>query len=595
MAYATNVCPYVFSHTRVETVEFLGISNSFLSKNKLEFVQTNDTDSFISDLLTLRFEVNYVEITSKLVHTHLFAKLRNLHLSGHILGIQVDLLKDFSAIKVINLELDHVEPLFTNKGLKWLAYLNLNRDIQNGVYVIFREKFVSLAQAYTYPDRDLCLFGEFPHENFVYPIIKSHVRLNCTCTIVWLIQYAENAEFYESSVSYCFAQLRELMITCEFGERFKKCHNKSDISPRIGVLAELSDTRDSPFWVYLVKIYIQPLLCVFSLVTNSLTILVVRNRRVSAELRKNFTSVIYKHIVFNAAFNLVYSSIKLFALVNICVLPYCSSIYKTKSSQYLKMYLLLFAGNAIRLGANFSYIFYSTSRYYLSVTTVTSAFFKKYQRINIKLLYSLVFGGCLAFSSYRIFEYSINLANRGPASDFPRDDCEYIQYSTLPVLSKCRFFAVISTLNTIVNDMVFVVMSVFIDVGLIKFTNLNLERRRRLFSDPDASALVQAVKLKERINRMIVTNGVLYVISHVPEFVVALLFLVCPKYLDSTQRADVAEMTQAFNFVVIGTQMFLFMRFDRNFSASMRNLFHKKERVVAATASVRTTTTTTGP
>ena len=66
-------------------------------------------------------------------------------------------------------------------------------------------------------------------------------------------------------------------------------------------------------------------------------------------------------------------------------------------------------------------------------------------------------------------------------------------------------------------------MNIFIDIGLVLFTNQNIENKRKLFGNTESHALKKAIKLKEKINRMIINNGVLYFVSHAPDFVMFLL------------------------------------------------------------------------
>ena len=96
-------------------------------------------------------------------------------------------------------------------------------------------------------------------------------------------------------------------------------------------------------------------------------------------------------------------------------------------------------------------------------------------RLNLRRFYSFMSLFALGFSSYKIFQFKVN--------DF------------IPFYETNYPFAAFGTQ-----------------------ANILLQRGRTGF--------VQAVKSKEKINRMVINNGILYFVLHVPEFVVILLLLV---------------------------------------------------------------------
>jgi hypothetical protein len=86
-----------------------------------------------------------------------------------------------------------------------------------------------------------------------------------------------------------------------------------------------------------------------------------------------------------------------------------------------------------------------------------------------------------------------------------------------------------------------------------------------------------AIKFKNKLNKMIITNGTLYFFSHIPEFFVTVLVL----FRDSADFVSLCmwefdcnhliEMAQTFHFISIGFQFFIFLIFDHNFQSSLRN------------------------
>jgi hypothetical protein len=61
--------------------------------------------------------------------------------------------------------------------------------IQNSTIVI--KILPGVNEPYTYPDEDYCLFVNFPHDRLIYPILNMGYSFNCTCSIMWLIQFTQ--------------------------------------------------------------------------------------------------------------------------------------------------------------------------------------------------------------------------------------------------------------------------------------------------------------------------------------------------------------------------------------------------------------------
>ena len=182
--YTTHVCPYVFVKTKVNFIWFEEVTNSLLYKNRLGFLSVNETlNTSISSVI---FGLAYEKVTSQLLSRSVFSQIECLYLKGIISEIEHDLFKDFSRLKLVYLMPDNIKMLFhANAGLKWLDFLI------DKTRIIFHDKLTLFKKSYQYPDKDLCLFKEFPHERHVFPTIIEANHEKCTCTILWLIQYSK--------------------------------------------------------------------------------------------------------------------------------------------------------------------------------------------------------------------------------------------------------------------------------------------------------------------------------------------------------------------------------------------------------------------
>jgi hypothetical protein len=92
---------------------------------------------------------------------------------------------------------------FHNVGTEWMSSLNqyllfldLNKTDFIHTYLVTvnlyykRPEVEIIHRDYAFPDEDFCLFWPFPHEQLVYMVFDK-ANLNCTCTILWLLKYAD--------------------------------------------------------------------------------------------------------------------------------------------------------------------------------------------------------------------------------------------------------------------------------------------------------------------------------------------------------------------------------------------------------------------
>ena len=96
---------------------------------------------------------------------------------------------------------------------------------------------------------------------------------------------------------------------------------------------------------------------------------------------------------------------------------------------------------------------------------------------------------------------------------------------------------------------------------MIRFTNQNLKRKRNM-SRAD-HACTDAVMLKAKVKKMVIVNGILYFLAHIPEFTVTLLLIIydknlypfCYRYFSCNELLEISE---GFNFFPIIFQLFIF-------------------------------------
>jgi len=130
-------------------------------------------------------------------------------------------------------------------------------------------------------------------------------------------------------------------------------------------------------------------------------------------------------------------------------------------------------------------------------------------------------------------------------------------------------------LNSILNDILLVVLNLIVDLVLLRQFHRHLDRKARHIIDMDQRKNIQ--KSKKKLNRMIFFNGLIYVFAHVPEFVTTLLLVVYARrvaqFCEFNFSCDlVSEEAECFSLISIVCQFYIFKVFDKNFKASFCDL-----------------------
>jgi hypothetical protein len=608
--YNTKVCPYVFSNTNLKYLEFKEISNSLIYKNQLEFLPIDSNVSIAIRLVKIQFTLAFEHLTLKILDKNLFKKLQIITLNGILNSIETNLFVHFHEVNRVILNIENLKTFFHNIGLDWIDYLNLgskfnlshfkrlNRAATKYAVYIEINVYSSIFQPtpYAFPNEDICLFKKFPHDRLVYPLIQfldenqnDLILAECSCTLKWLVQ---NAKYYSadgfSTEIQCFS---DDLNQCDFEEMFNSC-SSTNASYNFSSFGNLSMKYLFKWFEYVLEVYMKPMLCLLGILTNLIVIQIVKN----PNRRKVFASSMYKHILANSIFNLMFCLLSTFSLVNVCIFPkssFCSGVFQEATAQYIKIYAFNFVGNTIRFCCNFSNFAFALTRYLLStskgVGTNRTSWLKQIEKLNMKPLYAIVLAFGLLLSIFKVFEFKKNDAYnifdvRFPFNAYDIDYCsdDSLSYSQ-SFLHKCNLFDTLNVINNVINNVLFWFFSVFIDFLLMTFARNYVRQKRDLNvnseheHEREHEPVREAIKLKEKINKLVFTNNILYLFSHFPEFITTILLLIYSKKMepfcfDYFSCADLIEISQSFNYLSFSLQIFIFLDFDRNFRDSLDDL-----------------------
>jgi len=142
----------------------------------------------------------YVYLNENMLSKALFKQMKILRLHGVLNGVTDErLFTSFPHLRRLILFLNNIAD-FLHSCTKWMTHLNENFNSENKseiffLNLIYSKEMVSFDSIYEYPNEDLCLFKDFPHERLVVPMIVPGKKLNCTCSLLWLQLYAKTYSF----------------------------------------------------------------------------------------------------------------------------------------------------------------------------------------------------------------------------------------------------------------------------------------------------------------------------------------------------------------------------------------------------------------
>ena len=614
--FSKKTCPYVFMNTKLSHITFDQITNSLIVKNQLGFLDINQTNNFDLNnkkMIFLNLGLAFEDLNTRLIDKYVFKYINRLIIWGVVESIQEDLFLHFKNLSFLFLNLDNFGSFLHKSDNKWMKHLNsdvkIDLENKNQVYKNLEKslKFEiyqssnknnsskkSFGNAYMYPDEDFCLFKYFPHDQLVYTPIMSGDRLQCTCTLIWLIQYInfydttkfhnENSDYFitlyyqedfkSHSILVCLEKdLKAQIKECNFPKRLNNCDGyKVEKKYSINDFEILFDLK----WLELIIfMFLQPIICFVGIVTNLLSILTLKQKIVANKNEKDYS--MYKHIVMNSVFNLIYCILTLSRLMNVCIFTttiFCSSVFQYKFTQYFRIIFIYYIGNIIKLCCNISYISFSLSRFTISTNT-KSKILLKFESINLKTYYTIVIILCSLFSVFKCFQYQINeiynTYKSFPLESYDIDSCRDDNF-------KCKLFKIFNVINDFIIYMLFFFIDIAIDVYLVKSSKKNLENKKKITNDK--KILATAFKSNKKITRMVVLNGLLFLIAYTPEFISRTLLLLFDKYLFNFcflyySCKNLIDITEFFTFFSIAFQFFMYKKFNNKFNEQF-SLLKKK-------------------
>jgi hypothetical protein len=237
--FPTKLCPKVFY--QAEKTD-LNLYKQQINNNQMTFMKNvqQDEQMYAYKINSINMFNSQVSLDLNFIDANVFKSITSLNLyNTYLFDTRNDFFHYFRYLKSISLDLTNLkESLVKMDKNNFLTYLNYYLPVQTELEHIptanLNEQteilFSDSNKLYEFGDEDLCLFRKFPHEKLVYPTVSSKEKLECSCTVIWLLRYSK---FYRNrlrletqSIRHCLQNeflFNETLKKCNIDERIQTC------------------------------------------------------------------------------------------------------------------------------------------------------------------------------------------------------------------------------------------------------------------------------------------------------------------------------------------------------------------------------------
>lgn len=390
--YSEYTCPLIFNNTKLDSVIFDGLCETFLRINKLSFF-SNLNVSFTAKIESALFILYNFRLQKNLINEYIFDNTSFIRLEGTLKSLDIEPFVELHNLKLLQIFLKNLNVLISNNST-WL-----NKIVGN-----FKTEF-SFMNNYLFPDEDLCIFKAFKN---TINVVKSDEI--CSCTIIYL--WSET-----KSIKNLPENCQIVQQKCNFTQLLSNCQKPVTSKYK----EDLFDFYYKTEMISLFNLILLPFFCLLSLMTNALSILfLISGRRMAKMTDQTCSNYLTKLMLINSSLNFIYSFIYLFHMSNICIFYdgiFCSGVKKTILFQVIEKYLVEFIGNSIKTASNIIYVLVAKCRLKLLIGKKNlNQRSKKF--INAIILILI----CILINLESIFTIEINdlkSLNKNDYSDFP--------------------------------------------------------------------------------------------------------------------------------------------------------------------------------
>nr|QVK46029.1 G protein-coupled receptor [Proales similis] len=598
--YFQNTCTIAFMNANLDELQINYETKSLLFDNYLTFKTSLDTQNSTLELSSSIYSVLLqrtfgLELDDKFFNPQIFKGLVRVTIEGHLGSFAPELLNS-TTISEIYLKLYNLNQFWHN-NFAWLSKASKPiGQVCIQIYLRFAEpdvtpngSFYSLAyfvrssnSLFSFSDENFCLFRHLDYDSPVClmgEVIEKARRKECNCTLYWLF-VKQKPEYPSALDDKCLQNFYEMRDKCDFGRMLARCDIENWQIERV-------DELSSYHFVFLVDaikfnvvVIMAPVVCILAAILNLLCLIEFFMRRRTSDYRSkkllNQNRTLWHFIYWNCSFNLALSFVFLIRPLNTCIQyneQFCSSFFYFSKLHLLDLILVDYLGNVFKLCSNFTYTSFVLYRYSMNVGC-----WQKFRTVRASRLVLLFLSYSLLVSVIRLFDSSM-FNTFHEALTMSMDNNLFHLYQQKLVL-------IISAINSVQTDVLFVLVNAFFDIKLA--LALQFRIKSQIMSKDKESPKAQA---ENQVTKMIVLNGLFSLFTRMPEMCVQLIriiplidrrfFPLCFLDMDPFHSMcnSLIQITSSITAISFSENFLLLYLFSPQFKTNINRLFGMRKAV----------------
>ncbi|CAF0997878.1 unnamed protein product [Brachionus calyciflorus] len=384
--YFKNTCPLIFSFVKINTLDFYGISDTFIKKNTLGFKYLENTISMY-EINNCIFNIFKANLSRDLIENNMLYNNKIIRVKGLFNYIDSNLFEKMKP-KLIRFVTEDYLSLFKDGGY----WLNTFDPIQtpltsDNLFEIIIETYKPMNLS----DKNLCYFKHIP-SNRSYLIAPSldYFKFECNCSFAILFSTyiniknsSYNFKSHYTQLTYAnFEQIEWLnhSFLSECLNKVKLCDSK--------LILKMSPDYNLIYLSLNIEFYniiLSQIIILFGILSNLICIIVLISGYWDINYKRETSKGLYKLMIINSLINFVYFLINCFHIINRCVEIngiFCSLVYRSKISQYYMIYFVEYLGSILKFWSSLTLISISIAR----LNLLSNIKYFKNPKINLKLI-----------------------------------------------------------------------------------------------------------------------------------------------------------------------------------------------------------------
>ena len=185
----------------------------------------------------------------------------------------------------------------------------------------------------------------------------------------------------------------------------------------------------------------------------------------------------------------------------------------------------------------------------------------------------VVFVGCL-INGYKLFQYRLNYLNF-PAREFPYEKLQEPGCHDMRS-TQCRLFGILKILDRSVNDIIFFLVNVILDIILFKKFKTDMENKKQVMQNH----VEEFTKKTDDLAKMMILTGIINFISQFPQFISTILLISFNNMIEKFCTFKISchllnEIFQCFTMFSVVFQFYVLIVFNSSFKHSFSILSQK--------------------